>query len=185
MRAFSQRRSATGLADLLRATDGHRLSLLRRAWSRPRSAGGWVWRPARCHHHLRGRHQVINACTAIHIAEQLRLRGLGLPASAVVEGLKHVDWPGRLEMMDAAPPLLLDGAHNPAGARSLRAFLDEYCPVPVTLIFGAMADKAIAEIAAILFPTAGVVIATRLANERAAAPALIAALAPDSGSQVI
>jgi dihydrofolate synthase/folylpolyglutamate synthase len=135
---------------------------------------------------LRGRHQAINACAAIHLAEQLAERGLNLPARAIATGLSRVEWPGRLELIAATePPLLLDGAHNPAGARSLRAFLDEHCPVPVTLIFGVMADKDIAELAAILFPAASVVIAVGIANERAASAALIAASAPGVGYQLI
>jgi dihydrofolate synthase/folylpolyglutamate synthase len=134
---------------------------------------------------LRGRHQVTNAQTAIHIAAQLQRRGLDLPPASIAEGLGRVAWPGRLELVAGEPPLLLDGAHNPAGARSLRAFLDEHCPAPVTLIFGIMLDKAIAEIAAILFPAATTVIVTAVANERAAAPALIASLAPSLGYQLI
>ena len=134
---------------------------------------------------LRGRHQVINALTAIHIAEQLNLRGLNLSAQAITDGLSHVEWPGRLEMLATKPPLLLDGAHNPAGARSLRAFLDEHGRVPLTFIFGAMGDKDIAEIAAILFPAARVVVATRVANERAAHATVIAAQADGLDCQVI
>jgi dihydrofolate synthase/folylpolyglutamate synthase len=137
---------------------------------------------------LRGRHQVVNARTAIHIAEELKLRGLNISSRAIVDGLRRVDWPGRLEMVAATamgPPLLLDGAHNPAGARSLRAFLDEHCHVPLTLIFGVMADKEIGEIAAILFPAAQVVIATRIANERAAEADLIADCAAGASYQLI
>jgi len=134
---------------------------------------------------LRGRHQVVNARTAIHIAEQLRLRGVYLPPQAVADGLGRVAWSGRLEVVAGEPPLLLDGAHNPAGARVLRAFLDEYCPAPVTLIFGAMSDKAIAEMAEILFPVAKVVIAARIANERAASPAAIVASAPQEDCELI
>jgi len=134
---------------------------------------------------LRGRHQIINARTAIHVAEQLKRCGLNVPSQVVAEGLNGVDWPGRLELIANDPPLLLDGAHNPAGARSLRAFLDEYCQVPITLIFGVMSDKEITEIAAILFPVASVVIATSIANQRAADAALIAEQAPGVGYQLI
>lgn len=134
---------------------------------------------------LRGRHQVTNALTAIHLAEQLKLCGLNVPSQAIADGLSRVDWPGRLEMVPTQPPLLLDGAHNPAGARSLRAFLDEHCPAPITLIFGAMSDKDITEIAAILFSVASVVIATSIANQRAADAAMIAEQAPGVGYQLI
>src|SRR5262249_623158 len=69
---------------------------------------------------LRGRHQITNAVVAIHIAEQLRIAGFDIPQSAIVEGLNTAEWPGRLEMIQPEPsraPLLLDGAHNAAGAR--------------------------------------------------------------------
>jgi dihydrofolate synthase/folylpolyglutamate synthase len=88
-------------------------------------------------------------------------------------------------MIATKPPLLLDGAHNPAGARSLRAFLDEHCRAPITLIFGVMSDKDITEIAAILFPAASVVVATSIGNARAASAALIAERAPGAGYQPI
>jgi len=127
---------------------------------------------------LRGRHQIGNALTAIGIADQLSASGLALPPAAVTAGLGRVDWPGRLELVAGVPALLLDGAHNPAGARVLRDFLDEHCSGrPITLIFGAMSDKAIVEISTILFPVAATVIATRIANPRSADPAEIAALA--------
>jgi len=131
---------------------------------------------------LRGRHQVTNALVAIHVAEQLNTAGFDIPAPVVVEGLGRVAWPGRLEMVRTSPaeapllpPVLLDGAHNPAGARALRDFLDEhFSGVPITLIFGAMADKAIAEMAEIIFPAARKIILTKIANVRAAEPSAMA-----------
>ncbi len=127
---------------------------------------------------LRGRHQITNALVAIHIAEQLRIAGFDIPSPAIVEGLSKAEWPGRLEMIRVSPsqaPVLLDGAHNAAGARALRDFLDEhFSSAPITLIFGAMADKAIAEMAEILFPAARQIILTKAANVRAAEPATMA-----------
>jgi dihydrofolate synthase/folylpolyglutamate synthase len=127
---------------------------------------------------LRGRHQITNALVAIHIAEQLRIAGFDIPSPAIVEGLSKAEWPGRLEMIRVSPspaPLLLDGAHNVAGGRALRNFLDEhFSGVPITIVFGAMADKAIAEMAGILFPAARRIILTKVANLRAAEPATIA-----------
>jgi dihydrofolate synthase/folylpolyglutamate synthase len=121
---------------------------------------------------LRGRHQITNAIVAIHIAEQLRLAGFDIPHAAIVEGLNNAEWPGRLEMIRLAPsqaPLLLDGAHNIDGARALRDFLDEHFhSTPITIIFGAMADKAIGEMSDILFPAANQVIVTHVASPRAA-----------------
>jgi dihydrofolate synthase / folylpolyglutamate synthase len=127
---------------------------------------------------LRGRHQITNAAVAIHIAEQLQIAGFDIPQSAIVEGLNNAEWPGRLEMIRPSPsqsPLLLDGAHNAAGARALRDFLDEHFRVtPTTIIFGAMADKSIGEMGDVLFPAANQVIVTRIANPRAAEPSAIA-----------
>jgi dihydrofolate synthase/folylpolyglutamate synthase len=127
---------------------------------------------------LRGRHQITNAVVAIHIAEQLRIAGFNITQSAIVEGLSNAEWPGRLEMIRPSPsqaPLLLDGAHNADGARALREFLDEHFrSTPITILFGVMADKSIAEIGDILFPTANQVIVTRIASPRAAEPSAIA-----------
>jgi dihydrofolate synthase / folylpolyglutamate synthase len=126
---------------------------------------------------LRGRHQITNALVAIHIAEELQTAGFDIPSAAIVEGLNETEWPGRLEMIRPSPsraPLLLDGAHNAAGARALRDFLDEHFhSTPITILFGVMADKAIGEIGDILFPAASQIIATKIANPRAADPGMI------------
>lgn len=121
---------------------------------------------------LRGRHQTTNAAVAIELAEALREQGFDISRDAVVGGLEHAEHPGRLEMLTptGAPPLLLDGAHNPAGAHALRAYLDEFVRAPLTMIFGAMRDKEIDEIGATLFPVARRLILTRPDNPRAAAP---------------
>ncbi|MFN0123507.1 MAG: bifunctional folylpolyglutamate synthase/dihydrofolate synthase, partial [Blastocatellia bacterium] len=128
---------------------------------------------------LRGRYQITNACTAILIVEQLQQAGMAIAARDIVNGLARVNWPGRLELLypaPDAPPHLLDGAHNPAGAQVLREFLDEHCPHPLTMIFGVMSDKTLAEIADILFPAANTVIATQVNNPRAATPDQIVGL---------
>ncbi|MBO0857716.1 MAG: bifunctional folylpolyglutamate synthase/dihydrofolate synthase [Chloracidobacterium sp.] len=127
---------------------------------------------------LRGLHQITNATVAIHIAEQLRIEGFDIPRAAIIKGLNKAEWPGRLEMLRLSSPqapLLLDGAHNTDGARALRDFLDEHFrSTQITIIFGAMADKAIGEMGDILFPAATRVIVTRIANPRAADPGAIA-----------
>jgi dihydrofolate synthase/folylpolyglutamate synthase len=116
---------------------------------------------------LRGRHQVENAIAAIHAAEALGRAGVAVPRAAICEGLATAEWPGRLEMLLGAPPVLLDGAHNAAGAAALRAYLDEFCHAPLTLVFGAMEDKQVAEMADELFPAARAVVLTRPASPRA------------------
>jgi dihydrofolate synthase / folylpolyglutamate synthase len=119
---------------------------------------------------LRGRHQVNNAMTAIQIAEQLTKNGWKISTAAIVEGLSDTRWPGRLELLQVSGvPIFLDGAHNAGGAGVLRDFLNEhFSSRPITLIFGAMADKAIGEMTELLFPVAQKIIVTKVQNPRAA-----------------
>lgn len=117
---------------------------------------------------LRGRHQIINVTLAIRLAESLRRRGFATPTASIVEGIETARHAGRLELLEGHPSLLLDGAHNPSGAQALREFLDEFVHIPLTLVFGAMKDKKLREIAAILFPTADQLILTSPDNPRAA-----------------
>lgn len=112
---------------------------------------------------LRGRHQIDNAAVAICVADLLRI-----PHSAIVSGLENVQHPGRLELIEHKPLFLLDGAHNPAGCRSLREYLDELAPRPLTLVFGAMRDKQLDQIGEILFPVADVLVLTPVENPRSA-----------------
>jgi dihydrofolate synthase/folylpolyglutamate synthase len=117
---------------------------------------------------LRGRHQIINVAVAIRLSESLRRRGFAIPAASMVKGIVTARHEGRLELVEGQPSLLLDGAHNPSGAQALREFLSEFVHVPLTLVFGAMKDKKLREIAAILFPLAQNVILTLPDNPRAA-----------------
>src|SRR6202161_370580 len=97
---------------------------------------------------LAGEHQVENAATAA-----IALTRLGVGGHAIESGIARAEWPGRLERVSERPEIILDGAHNPAGARALAAYIDRfYSHRRVRLIYGAMRDKAIAEIAGILFP---------------------------------
>ncbi|PWT82594.1 MAG: hypothetical protein C5B44_01910 [Acidobacteria bacterium] len=117
---------------------------------------------------LRGRHQVVNASLAAAIAESLRNSGFKIPRAAIMEGITTAEHPGRLELIDGSPAILLDGAHNPAGAVALRDYLDEFARRPLTLVFGAMRDKKLDEMAANLFPTADQLVLWELKNPRAA-----------------
>ena len=128
---------------------------------------------------LLGRHQIANAKVAILLAEVLQ-QYFVIVTEDIIRGLETAVHPGRLEFLNG---WLFDGAHNAGGARALRAFLDEFVQQPITMIFGAMLDKDLSEIAAKLFPRAANLILTRPENERAANPADIAALMPaDSGA---
>lgn len=121
---------------------------------------------------LIGRHQLRNVALAIAAAEQLNQCGFTITAQNVAAGVRDTDWPGRFQLLQATvarPDVVLDVAHNPAGAWALRAALSEHFDGrPVTLVFGAMRDKAIGEMAEILFPIAEHVVLTRADTERAA-----------------
>lgn len=111
---------------------------------------------------LAGEHQIENA-----IAAALALQALGVPP----EGIKNAVWPGRLERISPNPDIILDGAHNPAGARALAAYLARfYGNRKIHMIYGAMRDKAVDEIAGILFPLASELILTAPNNARALRP---------------
>ncbi|HEX8138907.1 MAG TPA: Mur ligase family protein [Pyrinomonadaceae bacterium] len=127
---------------------------------------------------LRGRHQLTNVAVAIHLAEALRESGFRIARDAIIRGINGAEHKGRLEFLEGSPPLLFDGAHNAAGARALRAFLDEFMSGPISVVFGAMRDKDLTEIAALLFPVASRLILTRPHSPRAAAPEEIKAYVP-------
>jgi dihydrofolate synthase/folylpolyglutamate synthase len=114
---------------------------------------------------LRGRHQTINVAVAIRLAESLPV---SVPRWAIIEGIERASHSGRLELWETKPPFLFDGAHNVAGAQALRDYLDEFVRSPLTLVFGAMRDKNLDEMAAILFGAASQLVLTRSDNERAA-----------------
>jgi len=121
---------------------------------------------------LPGEHQVANALTAI-----TALHALGIPTSAMEQGIRETRWPGRIERVSEHPDIFLDGAHNPAGARSLAAYIDRFhSRRRVWLIYGAMRDKAVTEMAGILFPHAGDVILTAPRQPRALRPEVMASL---------
>ena len=118
---------------------------------------------------LAGEHQVENALTAL-----TALDALGLPPEAVRDGIRQTRWPGRLERVSEAPEIILDGAHNPAGARALARYIERFfAGRRVWLVYGAMRDKAVAEMAGILFPLAHQVILTAPAQARAVRPGLL------------
>src|SRR5947209_8147344 len=127
---------------------------------------------------LRGRHQATNAATAISLAEALRERGFSIPHAAVIEGLEKSRHAGRLDLREGHPSILFDGAHNAAGARALRDYLNEFIKAPVTLIFGAMRDKDLNEIAVTLFPAAHQLIITQPSNPRSATLEILSRIVP-------
>ena len=111
---------------------------------------------------LAGEHQVDNAIVA-----GLALRRLGYPPG----GIATARWPGRLERVATNPDIILDGAHNPAGARALAAYLRRIdAGRTVHLIYGVMRDKPVHEMTAELFPLAASIVVTAPDNTRAMPP---------------
>ena len=123
---------------------------------------------------LRGSHQMINATTALGAMEILDDLGYRVSNDAMTEGLKEVDWPGRLEVVCSSPRVLLDGAHNPDGALSLKESLEkDFQYHHLVLLIGIMKDKDVHSILHSLSPLADRIILTRPGMDRAASPALL------------
>ena len=123
-------------------------------------------------HFLPGRHQIENATAAI-----LAARLLAIEPAAIQNGLAEARWPGRLEFVSYRPDFVLDGAHNPAGARALAQYIREFCGQrPVWIVYGTMRDKAIEEVTGELFPLAELLILTAPDFPRALRPEAIAAV---------
>jgi dihydrofolate synthase/folylpolyglutamate synthase len=124
---------------------------------------------------LIGRHQLRNIALAVAAAEELAGQGFPVTPKSIETGIRNTRWPGRFQVLPATsdrPEIIFDVAHNPAGAWALRSALSTlYEDRPLTFIFGAMQDKAIREIAEILFPLAAQVIVTPADNPRTATPA--------------
>lgn len=111
---------------------------------------------------LAGQHQVENARTAAVALNHLNISP---------DGIAQTIWPGRLELVSRNPEIILDGAHNPAGARALADYIRQfYGSRRIWLVYGVMRDKAIDEITSLLFPLADRVILTAPDNPRAMAP---------------
>jgi dihydrofolate synthase/folylpolyglutamate synthase len=112
---------------------------------------------------LAGEHQVENARVAA-----LALTELGVSP----EGIAATRWPARLEHVSEQPEILIDGAHNPAGVRALVAYIRRFYVGRrrIWIVYGALRDKAVAEMASMLFPLADRLIVTAPANARAMPP---------------
>ncbi|HXO38778.1 MAG TPA: folylpolyglutamate synthase/dihydrofolate synthase family protein [Candidatus Acidoferrum sp.] len=138
---------------------------------------------------LAGRHQLRNLALAITAAEELNKFGFHISAKDMEQGIRSTRWPARFQVIppeDGFPEVVLDVAHNPAGAWALRSALSTfYEDRPLTFIFGAMRDKAIREIANIIFPLADRVIAAQAENPRAASPQEIAELGAQAQTEIM
>ena len=132
------------------------------------SAGRDIWSPLRFKIPLLGFHQVENAATAfaaLKTAEKLKVE---ISQDAYRKGFSLVDWPGRMEILQRHPPVVIDSAHNRYSALRLRQAIDDYFPgLPVILVYGASEDKDIEGMFHELLPRVRRVITTQSVHPRA------------------
>ncbi len=107
-----------------------------------------------------GKHQLQNAATALIVAEILRLRGWKLSTESIKKGIAQAEWPGRLEVLSCRPFLMVDGAHNVAGMKTVVEFVSEL-PQRQILILGVAEDKDIFSLARMVVPLFEKVIVTQ------------------------
>lgn len=123
-----------------------------------------------------GEHQISNAALALGVVDLLLQKGIAVPDQAIYSGLATTRWPARLEVVSQKPFILLDGAHNPSAARTLRRFLEDGVHVKgLILVVGILADKAWKPMLRDLTRVADTMILTRPEYERAADPNELAA----------
>ena len=135
---------------------------------------------------LPGRFQIRNALAAATAARLLAERGFPVRGDSIEKGIVAARWPGRLERLSAEPEIYLDGTHNPAGARELARFWQEnLVGRRIILVYGAMRDKAVDEIAGQLFPLAQTVILTEPRQPRAISAAQLAEMAAHHATESI
>lgn len=129
---------------------------------------------------LRGAHQAQNALTAAAALDRI-----GVRPEAIAAGLASVVWPGRLEQVCLSPEIILDGAHNPAGARALADYIKTfYSGRHIVLVYGAMRDKSVQEITEILFPLATEIFLTAPSQSRAVRPEALLASADHAAMRI-
>lgn len=132
---------------------------------------------------LPGHFQLQNALNALAAARYLATRGYRISANDIAEGIAKTAWPGRLEKLQSNPDVYLDGAHNPGAARELAQFLDQnFVGRKIWLIYGALRDKAVDEVAGQLFPHAAEVIFTEPRTSRAISAPRLAEIASHHAS---
>lgn len=120
---------------------------------------------------LLGMHQADNAGLAVAVIDALRARGWDISDGALRDGLARTKWPGRLEVIDRHPTILVDGAHNPAGLeRTLDAIGSLVKGRNLAVVFGAMRDKDLVSMLSLLRRSGARVIFSPIDWHRAATP---------------
>ena len=134
---------------------------------------------------LTGLHQLRNAATAVTVCELLQSQfSAQIPVQAIYEGLRKVKWPGRLELLSQKPKILLDGAHNTDGAKTLALALPLYTRDHLILCLGMLADKEREKVVNMLAPLADEIIITRPNSPRAGDWRALGSLAEEHGKPV-
>jgi dihydrofolate synthase/folylpolyglutamate synthase len=132
---------------------------------------------------LFGEHAARNAAAAVAAMEAFVDRPL--PPRTVREGLRHAVSPGRLEILSRRPLVVVDGAHNPAGAEALApAFREAFTWRRLFVVLAVSSDKDLRGIARALAPFDGEFVVTRYAGGRAADPEVLAAALREQGAEV-
>jgi dihydrofolate synthase/folylpolyglutamate synthase len=123
---------------------------------------------------LAGEHQLLNAALAVSVV-RLLANQISVSEQAIATGLKHTQWPGRFQVVKRGElTMVLDGAHNSAGAEALAVALrNRFAGEDITLVLGAMEDKDVRAICAALAPLAKKILVTRVSSERAADPSVL------------
>jgi dihydrofolate synthase/folylpolyglutamate synthase len=133
---------------------------------------------------LPGRFQLQNALNAVAAARVLSARGYRIPENAIERGIAAAQWPGRLEKLQSRPDIYADGAHNPGAARELAAFWQEsFAGRKIFVLYGALRDKAVDEVAGLLFPHAAEVVFTEPRTSRAISAAQLSEIAAHHAAQ--
>jgi len=150
------------------------------------SGGRTDWEPEHFSIPLLGMHQVENAATAYATIQILRDSGFSISREAILSGFAQVDWPGRFEILQKSPLIIIDSAHNQDSALRLRLAMDDYLNgKPIILLFGSSEDKDVRGMFSHLLPRVRTLVATRSTHPRAMEPKLLVELANQFGKHAI
>jgi dihydrofolate synthase/folylpolyglutamate synthase len=130
---------------------------------------------------LLGPHQAANLACVLAGVESLRRRGLRISEAALKRGIGATRWPGRLQLVSRLPRLLLDGAHNPAGARALAAALPQLKQGRLGLVMGVFKDKDWPNVLGPLLPQAERCFFSAARSARALKPGALLRFATQAG----
>lgn len=147
---------------------------------------GNAWEPDQYFIPLLGFHQIENAATALAAIKIVSEEGFTITKENIADGLRTVKWPGRFEIINEDPLIIVDSAHNQDSALKLRLAMDDYLNgKPIVLLFGASEDKDIRGMFGHLLPRVRTVIATQSEHPRAMNPDILVELAHQFGKKVI